>query len=72
MGQPIDVVIDVNPAKQNCYLPATGLRVHAPDEALAKLPAGSPLYIMNSNYADEIKAMSGNRYNYIEVEYDGV
>jgi hypothetical protein len=72
LGQPVDIVIDVNPAKQNRYLPATGLRVYSPEEALAKLPDGSPLYIMNSNYAEEIKAMSGYRYHYIEVEYDEV
>ncbi|MEA3642373.1 MAG: hypothetical protein VBE63_20875 [Lamprobacter sp.] len=66
------MVIDLNPAKQGLYLPATGLRVQAPEAGLAKLPAGSPLYIMNSIYADEIKAMSGGHYNYIGIEHDGI
>ncbi len=72
LGQPVDVVIDVNPAKQSRFLPATGLMVHAPAQGLAQLPAGSPLYIMNSNYSAEIRSMSGGRYDYIEVEHDGI
>lgn len=72
LGRLVDVVIDINPAKQGRYLPATGLMVQAPDQGLAQLQTGSPLYIMNSNYADEIKAMSGGQYHYIEVEHDGV
>lgn len=72
LGQPVDVVIDLNPAKQGLYLPATGLQVQAPEAGLAKLPPGSPLYIMNSIYADEIKAMSGGHYEYIGVEHDGI
>lgn len=65
LGKPVDVAIDLNPAKQGLYLLATGLRVHAPEEGLAKLLPGSPLYIMNSICAEEIKAMSGGHYDYI-------
>lgn len=72
LGQAVDVAIDVNPAKQGRYLPATGLMVHAPNQGLAELPAGSPLFIMNFNYADEIRAMSGGQYHYIEVDNDRV
>jgi hypothetical protein len=46
--------------------------VHAPEEGLAKLPPGSALYIMNSIYADEIKAMSAGGYDYIGIEHDGI
>lgn len=70
MGMAVDCVIDINPAKQGKYLPATGLRVQSPQEALAHLPKGSAIYVMNSNYLDEIKQMSGNAYTYIEIDND--
>jgi hypothetical protein len=54
-GQPISIVIDINPAKQGKYLPSTGLLVQSPSEALAILPKGSTIYVMNSNYLEEIK-----------------
>ena len=68
--QPIQTVIDINPAKQQKYLPATGLLVRSPSEALAVLPKGSSIYVMNSNYLEEIKKMSDNAFNYIEVDHE--
>ena len=65
---PVSTVIDVNPAKQGKHLPGTGLKVESPDDALSRLPAGSPIYVMNSNYLEEIREMSGDAYNYIEVD----
>lgn len=70
LGQRVDWVIDVNPAKQGKYLPATGLRVCSPDEVLPHLPDGSAIYVMNSNYLDEIRAMSGHRYHYIGIDHE--
>lgn len=67
-GQPPEMVIDINPAKQGKYLPATGLLVSSP-EALTQLPAGSTIYVMNSNYLDEIRQMSDNAYHYIGVDH---
>lgn len=67
-GTPVDFVIDINPGKQGKYLPATGLLVQSPQEVLAHLPAGSTIYIMNSNYAQEIRQMAGNAYAYVEVD----
>lgn len=67
-GQPIDLVLDINPAKQGKYLPATGLKVYSPEKGLAKLPKGSTLYVMNSNYLEEIKIMSQNSYEYVSVD----
>lgn len=67
-GYEVDVVIDINPAKQGKYLPATGIQVKSPDEALSNLPLGSTIFVMNSNYLDEIKRMSNNAYNYIGVD----
>lgn len=69
-GQPVSTVIDINPAKQGKYLPATGLLVQSPSEALATLPKGSTIYVMNSNYLGEIKEMSNNAYQYIEVDHE--
>lgn len=67
-GTPVHAVIDVNPAKQGKYLAATGLRVDSPAEALRLVPNGSPIYVMNSNYLEEIIAMTHGAYTYIGVE----
>lgn len=68
LGQPVDLVIDINPAKQGKYLPATGLKVYSPEEGLARLPANAVLYVMNSNYLDEIRQMSDNIYRYVSID----
>ncbi len=68
LGKPVMNVVDVNPQKQGKFLPGTGLRVQSPSELLESLPAGCTIYVMNSNYLDEIKAMSNNQYNYIGVD----
>jgi SAM-dependent methyltransferase len=63
-GRPVDRVIDINPAKQGRYLPATGLRVQSPAEGLADLAPGSQIYVMNPNYLDEVRALAGPAYVY--------
>jgi len=68
IGAPITTVIDVNPAKQGKYLPATGLRVQSPEEALPFLPTGATIYVMNSNYLPEIIEMSNHAYRYIGID----
>lgn len=68
LGQPVDLVIDINPAKQGKYLPATGLLVQSPEQAMASLPPGSTIYVMNSNYLEEIKVMSKNAYICVGVD----
>jgi hypothetical protein len=65
---PVDFVIDVNPAKQGKYLPLTGLLVQSPEDVLSKLPIGSSIYVMNSNYLEEVKQISKNRFNYITLD----
>jgi SAM-dependent methyltransferase len=70
IGRPVSRVIDINPAKQGKYLPATGLRVDSPEDALASLPLGSTIYVMNSNYLREIREMTNNDYRYIRVDHD--
>ena len=69
-GQSPLFVIDINPAKQGKYLPATGLLVHSPANALIKLPKQSTIYVMNSNYLQEIKEMSNNTFNYIQIDHE--
>ena len=69
-GHPVDVVIDINPAKQNKYLAATGIKVLAPSDGLKKLGANAAIFVMNSNYLDEIKALSNNLYKYIPIDHD--
>jgi len=63
-GFPIDIVVDINPAKQGKYLPATAVRVHSPEECLAKLPRDSTICVMNANYLSEVINMTMNRYKY--------
>lgn len=69
-GQPVSTVIDINPAKQGRYLPVTGLLVQSPAEGMAVLPQGSIVYVMNSNYLAEIKDISNNVYNYVEIDHE--
>lgn len=69
LGQPIDTVIDINPAKQGRYLPVTGLLIQSPEEALADFPEGGTIHVMNSNYLDEIRDMTGNKYKYVLVDH---
>lgn len=67
-GLKVDVVIDINPAKQGKFLPVTGLEIQSPNEGLRDLPTGAPLLVMNSNYLDEISGMSGHKFIYIGVD----
>jgi hypothetical protein len=67
-GAPVELVIDINPAKQGKYLPATGLRVHSPDEGVPLLAPNADVVVMNGNYLFEIKQATGNRFNYVTVD----
>lgn len=68
LGLKIDHVIDINPMKQDRYLPATGIKVESPENVINKIPHGENIYIMNSNYLEEIIKMTGNKFNYITIE----
>ena len=68
-GVRIGSVIDINPAKQGKYLASTGIRVESPTQVLAKLPPGSDIFVMNSNYLPEIQALTAHRYNCVLVEH---
>lgn len=67
-GVVVDQVVDINPAKQGRYLPLSGARVSSPEEARLALPEGANLFVMNSNYLEEIKRMSDGRYVYHAVD----
>lgn len=67
-GYAVDAVIDINPAKQGKYLAGTGMPVLSPEAALQTLATGSTIYVMNSNYLNEIKTMSNNAYQYIGID----
>ncbi|WP_208596978.1 class I SAM-dependent methyltransferase [Desulfosudis oleivorans] len=60
-----DFAIDINPAKQNRYLPATGLHVLSPESAFERLRPGDVIFVMNPNYLDEIRSQSGTKYQYV-------
>lgn len=67
-GNPVGTLIDINPAKHGRFVPATGLRVVSPQEAIATIAVGSDICVMNPNYTDEIRLMSNDRFNLIGVE----
>jgi hypothetical protein len=69
-GVDVEVVIDINPAKQGLYLPASGLQVCSPEDGLGRLADGATIYVMNSNYLSEIRKMSEDRFNYIGIDTD--
>jgi len=69
LGSPIDFIFDINPAKQEKYIPYTGLQVLKPQAIFDLLPQGSPLLVMNSNYMDEIKQMSIHLYTYLGIDH---
>jgi hypothetical protein len=67
-GARLDVVVDINPAKQGKFLAATGLQVLSPSEAVRRLPCGASVFVMNSNYLDEVRDLTANQFNYRLVE----
>ena len=65
---PIHTVVDVNPAKQGKYLGVTGLRVSSPDAVANLSPENTEIIVMNSNYLDEIRNMTDNRFTYHTID----
>jgi hypothetical protein len=68
LGLKVTNVIDSNPQKQGKFLPVTGCEIISPIKALQELPAGAYIYVMNSNYLEEIIKESQNKFKYITVE----
>jgi hypothetical protein len=69
-GFPVDAVIDINPAKQGKFLPVTGLKVQSPQVVLPTLEPGTPIFVMNSNYLQEIKSLTNNQFTYIPSDHE--
>ena len=63
-----EFAIDINPAKQNRFMPATGLPVLAPEEGLPRLNPGDSIFVMNSNYLEEIRRQAGSKFIYHTVD----
>jgi SAM-dependent methyltransferase len=71
-GVNIDVVVDINPAKHGKYIPATGLRIRSPEEAMKLLSPGADIFVMNGNYLQEIAALTRNQFNYVRVDHESI
>jgi len=69
-GENIDLVIDINPAKQGLYLPATGLQVQPPQFVSEQLAPGSEIFLMNKNYLNEVQQLTANQFNFTTVDHD--
>jgi hypothetical protein len=67
-GNPVKQLIDINPAKIGRFVPGTGLRVLSPEEGLSLIRPGSTIRVMNSNYVEEIRQMTGDRFRLEGVE----
>ena len=63
-----EFMIDINPVKQNKLAPVTGLNIYGPEKAMATLNDNDNVYVMNSNYLEEIISATNNRYCYIPVD----
>jgi hypothetical protein len=71
-GVKADMIVDINPAKQGRFLAATGLQVQSPEEAMKALPRDTDVFVMNGNYAEEIKALTGSQFEYITVDHERI
>jgi len=67
-GYTVDAVVDINPGKQGKFLPLTGLRVDSPQDVVSTLKPGSLIFVMNSNYLEEIKTMTQNKFTYMPTD----
>ena len=67
-GVTIDCVIDINPAKQNKFMATSGLLISSPAEGMKLMQSGDTLFVMNSNYLQEIITQSNNQLHYIKAD----
>lgn len=72
LGVCLTCAIDINPAKQKRYLPCSGLQVFSPQDALNIIPNGGEIFVMNSNYLNEIRRLSYNNYIYRVIDGEDV
>ncbi len=67
-GAKVNMVIDINPAKQGKYLAATGLEVWSPEDAMRFLTPASDIFVMNINYLNEIRELTAHQFNYLSLD----
>lgn len=63
-----DFVIDINPFKQGKYMPVTALPVLSPENGMSGMTRHDAIFIMNSNYYNEIIATAGDKFTYYKVD----
>lgn len=66
-GAKVNLVIDINPSKQNKFMAGSGVKILSPEEGMKMLQAGDNVLVMNSNYLQEIMGLSNNQFNYIPL-----
>jgi hypothetical protein len=71
-GIEFDVAVDINPVKQDRYMAGTGLKIVSPEDALQLLPPDSLVFVMNSNYFDEIVKQSRGRFRLVKVDQNDI
>lgn len=59
--------VDINPAKHNRFMGVSAVPIVSPEQAAAQLPEGLPMIVMNNNYLNEIRALTGERYKFRTV-----
>ncbi|OMC34674.1 methyltransferase [Mycobacterium sp. GA-1841] len=69
-GNAVSVLIDISPAKRGGFIPAAGVQVMSPEEGMDALEPGSDICAMNLNYLDEIRKITGGRFNVVGVGND--
>ena len=63
-GYPVKAAVDINPMKQNCFLPGSGVPIVSPHDFLANYRPPRKIIVMNSNYLEEISSLAGSDYRY--------
>jgi len=71
-GIGFDLAVDINPVKQERYMAGTGLKIVAPESALQTLPEGALVFVMNSNYFDEIITQSRGKFRLVKVDQNDI
>lgn len=67
-GLPVNFAVDMNPAKQGRYLPITGIPIISPATFMQTATNDQQIFVMNSNYVDEIKTLTKNKFHYRVLE----
>jgi SAM-dependent methyltransferase len=66
----LDFAVDINPAKQQKFLPVSGLAINSPEESQKLINKDAVIFVMNSNYLAEVKNTTNNQFNYVVIDND--